>query len=251
MSAGFVYDTTTDTALLFGGVQVLTVEKEDQWSSLQDTWLWDGKNWAEMRPDNTPPPRRNPQLVYLPWRKEVLMFGGIQDGKTGSLPHFLHDTWSWNGENWIEHPVGELDNGAIPQPSMACDVEHQTVVLWQYITGTWIWDNTHWINLHPTDSPDLYIEGVLGYDETRRQVVFWGLNRKNGRSIPETWLWDGISWTPVDTGSDRGPTDTLSSAKVMIYDTQRQSLLLIVLTGDKFKRNHSIWLWTGISWQLL
>ena len=163
----------------------------------------------------------------------------------------MHDTWTWNGQTWTEHSSGDLNNGAIPRPSMAYDAAHQKVVLWQYGTGMWVWDNIHWTNLHSANSPDLYIEGILGYDEAHQQIVFWGINNKNGESIPETWIWDGITWISIDASSDSGPGSIDASTKAMVYDTQRRSLLLIVFTEDKFTSQPSVWFWTGASWKLL
>ena len=84
MAAGLVYDVARKAAILFGGVEVRYVGKELQWATLQDTWLWDGKNWIEQHPAVSPPPRRSHQMVYDSSQQEVLLFGGTQDGEAGS-----------------------------------------------------------------------------------------------------------------------------------------------------------------------
>lgn len=248
--AGLAYDAGRQEIVLFGGGQLRDAGNGLEGISLQDTWIWDGANWVEQHPANSPLARGGALMVYDAARQGVLLFGGIRmEGEGGRETHFLSDTWFWDGATWSEQDSGELSNGAIPQPSMVYDAAHQNVVLWQYTTGAWIWDGQSWYQPNPQHSPDPYLEGLLGYDETRGQVIFWGFKDTVQDWISETWAWNGQDWSLIKTGDNPGPRHIMNSPKVMFFDVSQKALVLIVRTGDKFSDELSVWKWTGSGWE--
>jgi hypothetical protein len=92
---------------------------------------------------------------------------------------------AWDGQTWTEGTSGQLSNGDIPQPSLVYDAAHEQVVLWQYGTGTWTWDGRAWTHQQLAGSPDLFIDGVLGYNEAQGQVIFWH-DAHDDEASPET-----------------------------------------------------------------
>jgi hypothetical protein len=68
-----------------------------------DTWVWDGKQWTEWKPRNSPGPRFMHAMAYAADLKRVVLYGGLQNAKDRD------DVWEWDGEDWKQsglQPVG-------------------------------------------------------------------------------------------------------------------------------------------------
>lgn len=63
-----------------------------------DTWVWNGKEWSERKPRDTPGPRFMHAMAYHAEAKRVILYGGLQDAKDRD------DAWAWDGENWSRLP---------------------------------------------------------------------------------------------------------------------------------------------------
>jgi hypothetical protein len=63
---------------------------------LEDTWLWDGSQWTEVK-GATLGKRFMHAMAYDAARDRVVLYGGGgEDQKT------LSDTWEWDGKRWAE-----------------------------------------------------------------------------------------------------------------------------------------------------
>ena len=181
------YDARRDRVVWFGG-------REGSSNYFDDTWEFDGSQWAEVIPATTRPPARTLYaLAYDAARQRVVMFGG-----NGYSAGTLGDTWEWDGADWVL-----MANGG-PSPrydcAMAYDSLRQQVVLYggrnggDYYTDTWGWNGSTWTLLAPPDPNRLYeSDGPVTYDPARDRVV---LRDKRG----VTWLWDGAAWDDVNEG---------------------------------------------------
>jgi hypothetical protein len=89
--APLTYDAANGTVVLFGGDENVFV------LVYGDTWTWDGNNWTQQFPADTPSPRTGTALGYDATRGDVVLFGG-----TAGPPSALSDSWSWNGVNWSQ-----------------------------------------------------------------------------------------------------------------------------------------------------
>jgi hypothetical protein len=113
--SSIAYDSSTKQLLLFGGEQRTT----NSLVSLNDTWEWNGSNWIELHPQNSPSPRGASSVAILPSSKfvdsnsseysnkgnfDVVLFGGLEG------PNSLNDTWKWNGTSWIRVLDPEVAN---------------------------------------------------------------------------------------------------------------------------------------------
>jgi len=89
------YDAGSDRVILFGGAT-------GEATVVGDTWAYDhdGDGWIEMAPSLSPPARTYAAMVYDARRDRVVLFGGSEDGETGSLG----DLWEYDIESnrWIE-----------------------------------------------------------------------------------------------------------------------------------------------------
>jgi len=80
--SALAYDANRKLVVLFGG-------KRDG-SLLNDTWIFNGTAWLELRFPNSPPPRQAHSMFYDEKRKSIILFGGV--GESG----VLGDTWELN-----------------------------------------------------------------------------------------------------------------------------------------------------------
>ncbi len=241
---GLTYDAAREMAVLFGGW--------DGEKYLNDTWLWDGVNWVEAHPPVSPSPRLDPTLVYDGAWQVVLLFGGSRSVARNVITSFS-DTWTWDGQSWTEQPPSEPSNSNTPRPSLAYDIARREVVLWQPTIGTWTWDGRAWIHKQPTASPDLLFEGLLGYNEARKQVILWGCDKSTHPPRFETWAWDGAHWAQLDDHNNPGPTPLCSPDAALLYDPRSSKLLLFsaVIVSKEKGSEQSIWAWTETGWELL
>jgi hypothetical protein len=148
-NASMAYDAARTATILFGG-EVDSGKKFLR--KLNETWVWNGRNWLQQFPTNLPPARSAASLVYDGARRSILLFGG---GTSGGL---LDDTWVWNGVDWIEQqplhrPPARADFG------MTYHIDKQQVILFGgqshggLATDTWSWDGKDWTQLQTSQSP--------------------------------------------------------------------------------------------------
>jgi hypothetical protein len=111
---------------------------------------------------------------------------------------------------------------------------------WRFQGGTWA--------VQPGPLPPLRYECSLGYDAAHNQtVLFGGHSPSTGLDLDETWLWNGISWTPVNP-----PTrPSARQGAAMACDYRRGVVVLfggrVVNIGTDL---NDTWEWNGTSWQL-
>jgi hypothetical protein len=143
------YDAAHDQTLLFGGATTMEGRYHVDFG---DTWIWDGTNWQQQFPVNSPPMRSEHQMVYDPVHQVILLFGG---GLQGTVHD---DTWIWDGTNWIEqHPLHHPS--ARSNFAMAFDEGRGQILLFGgysfngFETDTWAWDGQDWIQIQTQSSP--------------------------------------------------------------------------------------------------
>jgi hypothetical protein len=138
IGGAMAFDDARDVAVLFGGAAF------DPLRRLGDLWEWDGVTWRQ--PELTSPrpaARVTSGMAFDPRRREIVLFGGLDDA---SLP--LADTWLWNGSSWR---LAEVEGpSARDEPYMAFDHARGVVVLFggsgatALLADTWEWDGSRW-----------------------------------------------------------------------------------------------------------
>jgi len=82
-----------------------------------ETWTWDGEQWARVMPPEGAPPQPSPRayagMTYSRKLGRVVLFGGQSNlgvDCDGSGSVFCDTLWSWNGDYWerIEEPLPQL-----------------------------------------------------------------------------------------------------------------------------------------------
>src|SRR5579864_1760768 len=89
------YDPAHDQVVLFGGgtSTVLTANPApDNGPLFNATWLWDGSNWTQATPVNSPPVRNRFGMAFDSGHAQAVLFGGRD-----ANGNFLGDSWTWSG----------------------------------------------------------------------------------------------------------------------------------------------------------
>lgn len=86
------YDAAHGQVILFGGGTSNTVSTTTNAGVLNDTWVWDGSNWKQMSPQNSPSARNRFGMAFDAGHAQAVLFGGRDVSS-----NFLGDTWTWNG----------------------------------------------------------------------------------------------------------------------------------------------------------
>ncbi len=188
--------------MLFGGYNASGFAK------MNDTWIWDGKQWQERETTSNPPARGSHAMVTIPNERAVLLFGG--NGENGPL----NDTWIYKDNTWEEWK----GDGPSPryQHMLTYDTKRKKVVLfggaigrtvdstrvYTYFNDTWEFDtNSGWSLVTETGPPPRAYGGLTYNSKDEKTVLCCGYNRENGRqSLSDTWTLDGNTWTLINEG---------------------------------------------------
>jgi hypothetical protein len=130
------WDPVSRRLILFGGIRPLGPDY-----ARNDTWAWDGTNWAKLSPTHVPPTNSGGQAIAL-------------DSTTGHLLMLDGaETWTWDGLDWsklagvLPGPTPNIDGGALATDP----INHQVVYVGgctegcaQPYDGTLVWDGKSW-----------------------------------------------------------------------------------------------------------
>ncbi|MGD1064659.1 MAG: kelch repeat-containing protein [Terracidiphilus sp.] len=209
-----VYDAAHGQVVLFGGLNGAA----NSWAN--DTWVWNGTNWIQQSPANSPSARDADVMVYDAAQGYVLLFGGSAGGFA------QNDTWVWNGSNWAQQSPANSPS-ARTDYSMVYDAAHGQVVLFGglnggYLSDTWVWNGTNWIQQSPANTPPARYAQGMAYDAALGEVVMWGGEGSSGY-LNDTWVWNGSNWTQQTTASS--PAGRVAP-NAITYDAANDQLLL-------------------------
>jgi uncharacterized protein (TIGR03437 family) len=185
------YDSTHGQVVLFGG-ESIKVE------ILNDTWLWDGTNWSQANPANSPAARYNTAMAYDSAHGLTVLFGGWNAGGT-----YFGDTWVWDGTNWSQK-MPQHNPPARQGHSMAYDSKSGQVVMFGGVASdgmtllgdTWTWNGTDWTKQSPSASPPGTNSPALAYDSMNDQTVLFG-GFASGKFSANTWTFAAGAAAPV------------------------------------------------------
>lgn len=236
----------SDGALLyqFGGKPNATAE-------LNDMWIFDGVNWADITPTTglLPATRDWYGAAYDTGRGRYVLFGGRSSASGGNLG----DTWEFDGATWaqITPPVSPSIRrwGA-----MAYDVVAGVTILFggenlgTYNNETWSWDGATWTQLSPAVSPSIRGRGRLSYDLTRDEMVYFG-GRDVAGALGDTWTWHGSNWSQTVTANAPSTSGVVGRfAYGMTYDLLRDRHVLFGGTRNGPTLSDA-WEFDGANWE--
>jgi len=206
------YDAANGTVVLFGGG-----------SGYDDTWTWDGTNWSEQHPAESPPPTYAGSMAYDAATGDVVLFGGF------TTPQPDNQTWIWDGTTWTQanpatSPIARIDG------SMAFDPVTDNLVLFGGyqnapngdLEDTWTWDGSNWTQVLPkTNNPAPRFSASMAFDAATGDFVLFG-GTSQSALFGDTWSWDGTDWMPLSPTTSPSPR----YEAMMDYDPNSQGLLL-------------------------
>jgi hypothetical protein len=143
------YDSAHGQVVLFGGCcyQLPPMDGEP----LGDTWFWNGSNWTQQSPANSPPARYFHGMTYDTAQGQTVLFGGLNDQLVD-----YGDTWLWDGSNWTEE-FRQTSPPAQDSQGMSYDSAAGEVVLYGGIengvgdlSGLWTWSTPATVPPPPT-----------------------------------------------------------------------------------------------------
>jgi hypothetical protein len=190
---------------------------------------------------------RGMQAVYVPDRKIVVLFGGVdQQGK------ILDETWEFNGQDWKK-----VNPATKPPPrfwqGMAYDADRKVVVMFggnknfdgHLFSDTWEYDGKNWKQINtPNRPPDRGENPAIAYDSCRKRIVLYG-GRSFAGPVSSTWEYDGKDWENV---LPRGkPWDR--SLTAMVFDSQRCRMVLFGGMDANVVGYQDTWEYDGETWR--
>lgn len=242
-SASLAYDTGRAVAVLFGGTTSWT--QETGWSSVNDTWEWNGNDWNQIQPENNPTARYGAGIAFDEKRGITVLFGGSgQD--TDHQPVFNGDTWEWNGENWLEVSPS-ISPPARQSPSMFFDPLRETVVMYGgysidnntqsdiFFDDAWEWDGKDWSQI-AFDQPKRNSASVVIFDPIQQLPLLM-----NGEGL---WFWQGALW--VQPNYSASPSGRWGSQ--MVFNPTNQEMVLFGGYKDTEVFDDA-WMYDGQNWQ--
>lgn len=237
--SSMAYDAANRTLVLFGGWILKGGGSSDA------TWIWNGSDWSQAQPAQSPPVRSAASMAYDAATQTVILFGGC-DLLTWGMPPTCPDnvsptdTWSWNGKTWtLLHPATSPPGREFG--ALAYDRAIRTVVLLggecicnsAGMADTWSWDGRTWSQSQPIPSPPGPMGGQvlvgLAYDQAIGELIVYGVSDPNN-SNDTTWTWNGSTWSPLNSGST-----TIQSGgglPLLAYDDHTGQLILFIDLGS-------------------
>jgi hypothetical protein len=214
---GMAYYATTNTVILFGGLDANGV-------LLGDTWSWDGSTWTQLHPAHNPSPRVTPSLTSYPPSGGLVLFGG-QDNMDRA------DTWTWNGSDWtqtnpMQSPPARAGAGLSYDPGSGVVVLFggQQNLPAGDANDTWTWDGSNWTQMTPTTSPGAREELGMDFDAAAGTVVLFGGETEGNPYVwnNDTWAWTGSDWIKQAPATSPSARDAFA----FVYDPAMRSMLL-------------------------
>lgn len=224
--AGMVFHLGLGRTLLYGGNGGSATPQP----CLDDTWAFDGTDWAQLQPAVTPGGRARFGMAYDLGRSRAVLFGGTANVFS---PTVEADTWEFDGTNWIQAATPSISTaGARERMAMCYMAGLQRTVLfggWDptlvspTLDDTWTWDGSQWTQVPVTGPrPAARVDAQLVDDPLRGVSILCGGQDPVSMVIfNDTWEFDGTNWREI--GSRVSPP---RSASGMAFDLQRQRPVL-------------------------
>lgn len=147
VEAAMAYDSNRSRVLLFGGTTGPGPDDE-----LGDLWQWDGdeSRWTMLAPAG-PPPRAASAMGYDPVHDQLVVMGGVENGRP------LDDTWTWDGTSWTR---AASVIAARYRATIAWDAARRALILHggfaepeRALGDTWEWSGSAWRAVAAIDPP--------------------------------------------------------------------------------------------------
>lgn len=186
LSAAMAYDVVRHRVVLFGGGY------QQNWPDNNETWEYDGVDWVQRFPANSPPIAGGAVMCY--------------DDRAGRLLLVDAGVWTWNGNNWI------LLDAAAPPGDGPCVFDSSRNRLVR--ASGHEWSDLGWQTRQLGDVPPPFdVWGGFGFDPFQGECVLFGGQTTTNLIIGDTWRY-GVTHpattTPFGTGCPSSAAVTYS-----------------------------------------
>lgn len=199
--------------------------------------------WHSVTNNNAGGARHSVRMVYDSVNQQMVMFGGVDN-----TFNTLGGTFTWDGMTWTKHTIS--GPGARRGYGLTYDTQRHVVVMFgggtnsanpQDTNEVWEWDGSSnaWNNKTPSAGaqPTPVIAASIAYHAARgKTVVFGGYSPSAKLGPPDTWEWDGTSWS-LQNPTTKPPAD---NSGAMVYDSARQ---VVVYIGGRVASGSVIDVW--------
>ncbi len=191
------YDAARGRVVMFGGITNGPTSTSGS-VPLQDTWEWDGTNWTQALPAQSPSARRLHAMSFAATTGKTVLFGG-EDNNTVTLA----DTWEWDGTNWLL-----AGSGGIPArkgAGLAWNGPSNRTVLFggvgagtppPMLGDTWTWDGNAWTQSTALPQPPARGFPALIWDTWHSRTLLSGGIDNTGH-LTDCWSWSSAGWTQL------------------------------------------------------
>jgi hypothetical protein len=234
---GMAYDAARGEVVMFGGYDF------DLGIYRDETWIWNGVDWALRPTSPTPAPRYAGALTYNSVRQEVFLVGGVSTVMNGhTVP------WHWDGVAWSNRTPPAGPNTRFGAGVAYDEGRDETTIFGGQrlpateLTDTWSLDRQAWIPRSPFVAPSGNAGPAMAYDPVRDEVILFG-GASAGIPLDETWRWNGDQWEQLAPGTV--PPARRSAA--LVFDQTRGELVMFGGAGDSGDLGDT-WRWDGSDW---
>jgi hypothetical protein len=234
------YDPVSRSIVTFGGW-------DQNIQYLDQTWVWDGSQWAEPIAQTPPPARAAAGMAYDQVTHQLVLFGGW-NGTTGTR---FGDTWTWDGstQQWTERTPAHNPT-AVSGPMLFPDPINGHVDMVGGFDGrifmntTYQWTGSDWMKLNTPNSITGRGSAIAELDRANRTVVvFSGIGSLR---VDDTWTFDGTTWTQESPAHQ--PPERFDSSSA--YSPRLHGV--VVFGGGSPNGNlNDTWEWNGTDWRQL
>ncbi|MBL8754713.1 MAG: hypothetical protein JNK15_15520 [Planctomycetes bacterium] len=199
-----VFDSTRGVAVLYGGLaSAISIPPPNN-----DTWEWNGTDWALVTVPTNPGPRYRYAMCFDPVRARTVLFGGVT---TQLLAPPTNQTWEYDGTTWTQVTTAGSP-GPRDRASMCFHAGIGKAVLFGGYNGTaftnqtWTYDGATWTQASLAGPlPAARSSAAMCYDPIRGVCVLMGGQDASG-VMADTWLFDGTAWI-AQTGTTQAGRD--------------------------------------------
>ena len=246
------YDAAHRETVLFGG----SACDDAGCRPVAETWTWDGTNWTEEKPPQSPPPLHAASMAYDGTSERVVLFGGCLVAACPSPTQ----TWTWDGTTWTRH-LGATAPSPRHGASMAFDAARGVTLLFggigadgSNLADTWSWDGSAWTQIPTPTTPPARAFAGMTYNASSREIFLYGGGRKTCPTctsfLQDAWTWDGQEWSPVQA-SGPPPIEDVG----LVYDRAADEVVLFGGRGKVAGADNvavgalrDTWTWNGSDW---
>lgn len=214
-SVASVYDEKRDVLFLFGGGYA---DPTGKFSTLDDTWIWNGKDWAQVFPANHPTARMNATIYFDPVQEKIFLFGGYSYNPVTQENKFYDDAWAWDGENW--NAVTLQIPKIVYAGSMLFDRKYNLPLMIDN-DGIWSMADQKWFQPESLKVPIGRSESKLSFDYVHQHTLLFGGYRDQDK-FNDTWVFDGNQWNKVATRE----SPSKRTGHSLFFDAQRKKFIL-------------------------